>query len=432
VSVDTATSSYVVKVRPWHLASGDHGQFTVHTDKDTSFEIDGVTSMGAEGLSKLAAEAAGTLTVAFGTLDTSTREFTASMVLAGTSVDGEGFDAVQGNVVSRDGDTITIKGAFAVHRDHRCDFPRTVIVTVGMDTKVIEAGSTDVLNEGAISVGQNIVAFGTLTEPTTTPSDSTGTMGTMSSTAWMSPKPSTPSTLDATAGRVRLQPTEVRGTVKTVVPGTLAMPGTLTMQLRSIDRLGVDMFDFTGTGSDPTSYRVGTGSLSLAGLSPGEATKVIGFVTPFGKAPPDFDGRTVIDHRDLPSVLGINWSASSMTPLFLSMNSTGLVIDNKNSSIGDRHYIQSGMNRIDILTLASGPTIAPTTDRGIYGVWEPGHIELFESFADFETKLAARLGAGDALTSMTAVGAYDSGTNTLTANGVSAFFGKIDSSLDEN
>jgi hypothetical protein len=108
------------------------------------------------------------------------------------------------------------------------------------------------------------------------------------------------------------------------------------------------------------------------------------------------------------------------------------VIDNKNASIGDRHFIQSGMNKIDILTLASGPTIAPTMDRGLYGLWEPGHIELFSSFADFETKLATRLGAGDAVTSMTAFGAYDSGTNTLTANGVSVFFGKMDPSQDEN
>ena len=111
---------------------------------------------------------------------------------------------------------------------------------------------------------------------------------------------------------------------------------------------------------------------------------------------------------------------------------TGLVIDNKNSSIGERHFIQSGMNRIDILTLASGPTIAPATGRGMYGLWEPGHIELFESFADFETKLATRLGAGDAVTSMTAIGAYNAGTNTLTANGVSVFFGKFDPSQNDN
>jgi hypothetical protein len=422
VSVDTAGSSYAVNVRPWFLASGNHGQLTVHTSSTTSFEIDGATSTGADGLKALAAETAGTLTLAIGTLDTSTRDFTADTVLAGTSVPGEGLDAVQGNVVSRSGDTLTVKGAFAVHHDHQLDFQRTVIVTIGANTKVTKAGSTAAVDASAISVGQSIVALGTLAEP----ASSGGAMG---------PTPAastTPATLDATAGRVRLQPTELHGAVKSVVAGTL------TLQLRSIDRLGIAMFNFAGTGNatasdaDPNNYEVQTGNLSLANLAAGEAAKVIGFVTPFGSAPPDFVGTTVVDHLDLPSTLGIGWGATGTTAPFVSMSATGLVIDITNNSIGDRHFILEGVQKLDILTLASGPTIAPTTDRGMYGVWEPGHVELFEHFADFETKLAARLGAGDAATSMTAFGAYDAGSNVLTANGVSVFFGKVDATLDDS
>ncbi len=152
-------------MRPWFLASGDHGQLTVHTSSTTSFEIDGTASTGADGLKALAAETTGTLTLAIGTLDTSTRDFTADTVLAGTSVPGEGLDAVQGNVVSRSGDTLTVKGAFAVHHDHQLDFQRTVIVTIGANTKVTKAGSTAAVDASAISVGQSIVALGTLTEP---------------------------------------------------------------------------------------------------------------------------------------------------------------------------------------------------------------------------------------------------------------------------
>ena len=203
------------------------------------------------------------------------------------------------------------------------------------------------------------------------------------------------------------------------------------MQLRGIDRLGIDMFDFAGTGCDPTNYQVSTGTLSLASLTAGDVAQVIGFVTPFGSAPPDFEGQTVIGPRDLPAVLGIGWGLSGTTAPFLSMSSTGLVIDNKNPSIGDRHYILYQMSKIDILTLASGPTIAPTTGRGIYGIWEPGHSEVFENFADFETKLATRLGAGDAVNALAAFGAYDSGANTLTANGVFALFGKVDPSQND-
>jgi hypothetical protein len=419
VSVDTTASAYVVDVRPWFLAAGNHGQVTVHTSATTSFEIDGTTSMGLDGLKALSAEAAGTLTVAIGTLDTSTRDFTANAVLAGTSVPGEGLDSVQGNVVSRNGDTLTVKGAFAVHRDHSFDFPRTVLVTVGSGTNVREAGSADKLDASAISVGQNIVALGTLTEPSTSGSTSGGMLV-------------TPATLDATSGRVRLQATELRGAVKSVVAGTL------TLQLRSIDRLGISMFNFAGTGAattsdaDPANYEVQTGALSLTSLSPGEAAKVIGFVTPFGSAPLDFVATTVVDPAAMPTTLGIGWGATGTTAPFGSMSGTGLVIDITNKSIGDRHFILSGMQKLDILTLQSGPTIAPTTGRGMYGLWEPGHIELFELFADFETKLAARLAAGDAVTSMTAIGAYDAGGNVLTANGVSVFFGKIDANMDDS
>ncbi len=166
----------------------------------------------------------------------------------------------------------------------------------------------------------------------------------------MAPGPATPiapSTLDATAGRVRLQPTQLHGAVKTVVPGTL------TLQLRAIDRLGIAMFDFAGTGAattsdaDPNNYEVQTGNLSLANLAAGEAANVIGFVTPFGSAPPDFVGATVVDHRDLPSTLGIGWGAAGTTAPFVSMSATGLVIDITNKGIGDRHFILSGMQKLD-------------------------------------------------------------------------------------
>jgi len=432
VSVDQTASSYVVNVRPWFLASGNHGQLTVHTSSTTSFEIDGAASTGANGLKALAAEAANTVTLAIGTLDTSTRDFTADTVLAGTSVPGEGLDAVQGNVVSRSGDTLTVKGAFAVHHDHQLDFQRTVIITVGANTKVTKAGSTAAVDASAISVGQSIVALGTLTEPAATGGGSNSGSGSMGDGSMGPSVAATPATLDATAGRVRLQPTELHGAVKSVVAGTL------TLQLRSIDRLGIAMFNFAGTGgattsdADPNNYEVQTGNLSLANVSAGEAAKVIGFVSPFGSAPPDFVGATVVDHLDLPSTLGIGWGATGTTAPFVSMSATGLVIDITNASIGDRHFILSGMQKLDILTLGSGPTIAPTADRGMYGVWEPGHVELFEHFADFETKLAARLAAGDAATSMTAFGAYDAGSNTLTANGVSVFFGKVDAMLDDS
>jgi hypothetical protein len=403
VAVNTAASSYTVDVRPWHRGNGNLGRVTVHTTATTSFEVDGVAATGAAGLAALAAKPAGTLAVAFGMLDTTSRDFTAAIVHAGTSVSGEGLDAVQGNVVSRSGNQLTVKGAFTVRRDHRADFRRTVVVQIGSGTKVLKNGGMAALDSDAISVGQSIVAIGTLSEP---------------------PSTATPPTLDATAGRVRMLATELHGSIKSVVAGQL------NLQLRAIDRLGIEMFDFAGTGvtagsdANPNDYEVLTGTLSLAQLAPNEAAKVIGFVTPFGSAPPDFDGRTVVDRRDLPAVLGIGWGSTGTSAPFLSMEPTGLVLDVANTAIGERHFLNVGMRRLDLTVLTSGPTIAPASGRTLFGISEPGHVELFETFSDFVTEISARLGAGDAAIAMTAYGSYDEGSSTLNANRISVHFGE--------
>jgi len=401
VGVDTNASSYTVDVRPWHRGDGNLGRVTVHATAQTSFEIDGIATTGAAGLSALAQKPAGTLTVAFGTLNTQNRDFTAQIVHAGTSVSGEGLDAVHGNVVSRRGDQLTVKGAFAVRRDHRADFRRTVVVQIGPNTKVLKNGSMATLDGGAISVGQSIVAIGTLSESAST---------------------ATPPTLDATTGRVRMLVTELHGGINSVVAGQL------NMQLRAIDRLGIEMFDFAGTGitagsdANPNDYEVLTGTLSLAQLAPNEAAKVLGFVTPFGSAPPDFDGRTVVDRRDLPAVLGIGWGIGGTAAPFLSMEPTGLVLDVDNASIGERHFLNVGMRLIDLTALASGPTIAPASGRTLFGISEPGHVELFDTFSEFVTQLSTRLSAGHAAVAMTAYGSYDEGGNTLNANRISVHF----------
>src|SRR5262249_37450812 len=150
------------------------------------------------------------------------RSFTAEIVHAGDSVSGERVDAVHGNIVARSGNQLTVKGGFAVRSDHATRLHRTVLVDVGVDTKVLKAGAPGMLLEAsALSVGQQIVAFGTLTEPATD---------------------TTPATFDATNGRVRMMPTHLHGAVNGAVPGQL------NLTLRGIDRLGVDLFDFAGTG----------------------------------------------------------------------------------------------------------------------------------------------------------------------------------------
>jgi hypothetical protein len=404
VSTDLAASTYTVDLRPWFHPGGNYGEVTVHTTSSTTFEIDGVPATGADGLAALAQKPAGTMTVAFGSLTLQSRTFTASIVHAGDSVSGEGIDAVHGNVVSRTGDTLTVKGAFAVRRSHDVRVHRTVVVNVGADTKVLKSGApNEVLDAGAISVGQNIVAFGAFTPATST----------------------TDAMLDATAGRVRLLPTSLHGSVVSVVPGQL------DLDLRAIDRLGIELFDFAGTGTagqdaDPTNYEVSTGTLALTDVAAGQPAKVLGFVTPFGMAPPDFEGRTVIDRRDVPALLGIGWTQTGTAAPFLSLEASGLVLDLANPDIGERHALWIGKRLVDLFDLPASPTVQPAAGRAFYGIASPGHIEIFMSFGDFTTAVADRLSGGSKAASLTAMGVYDETANTLTTNRMSIYFAAAD------
>jgi hypothetical protein len=403
VSADVAGSSYTVDVRPWFRPDGAHGRVTVHTTGSTEFEIDGVPATGAAGLTALAAKPAGTMTVAFGTLSAQERRFTAELVHAGDSVSGERLDAVHGNIVARSGDRLTVKGAFAVRSNRTWRLHRTAIVTVGPNTKVLKTGTFgSVLDASALSVGQHIVAFGTLTEPATD---------------------TTPTTFDATNGRVRMLPTHLHGAVNAVVSGQV------NLNLRGIDRLGIELFDFAGTGTtpaqdaNPDDYEVATGTLGLANVAAGEAVKVVGFVRPFGSAPADFEGRTVIDYREPPALLGIGWGSTGTTAPFLSMNATGLVLDIDNPSIGARHALIVGRRHIDLLTLPTPPTLAPpATGRAVYGISVGGDIRLYTSFAEFSTELATTLAGGRAAVALVGSGSYDAASTTLHSTHIAVHF----------
>ncbi|MEQ9563986.1 MAG: DUF4382 domain-containing protein, partial [Woeseiaceae bacterium] len=79
---------YTVAIRPFHDRIGDFGRMQVFIADDTAFEVNGSEFTGIEGLRALNASGLGTLTIAQGTLDVAEREFTAAVVLAGSSVPG--------------------------------------------------------------------------------------------------------------------------------------------------------------------------------------------------------------------------------------------------------------------------------------------------------------------------------------------------------
>ena len=401
IDVDEAASQYTVALRPFHHRNGDFGRMPVQTTDDTEFEINGEAFFGVEGLRALAAAGPGTPTVAGGTLNVADREFTAEIVLAGSSVPGAGRDAVVGNVIARDGDILTVRGATIIPHDRRAHFHDDVLVQVGPETKVFRDGDRlSDLGIGAISIGQRVTIRGSGPDAMPAVTDA------------RSPQ----ILFDATAGAVRMHVTHLSGIVNTVLPGQV------DIALQAIDRRRADIFDFTGTGTspdldaDPANYEVATGNLALADFSTGKPIAVRGFPEAFGMAPPDFTGRTVIDFAAVRSALGVGWGPGGTTAPFLRMGADGLVLDNQNPAIGVRHYIKQGTVLVDLQSLDSDTTIVPPeAGRTLYVIKTADSLRQYSDFAEFVDDLTASLDGATSARSMFARGQYDADSNVFTA-----------------
>ncbi len=340
----------------------------------------------------------GTPTIAFGTLTTADRRFDAEIVHAGSSVPGLSQDVVVGSILSRSGNELIVRGGTLVTPSTSVDgarFVREAIkVRIGANTMIFKDGPrpVELLGSDALSVGQRIQAFGTvITE-------------------------NGQRVLDATQSRVRMHLTHLLGSVGSAVPGQL------TLQLAAIDGREVSAFDFTGTGltpavdADPNAYEVVTGGLNLNALGQGEPVRVFGFVTPFGAAPPDFAGRTVVDHSLVRSLLVIGWGTTGTTAPFLSIGNDGLVLDLANPAIGGRHYLQVGPRTTDLLNLPSSPQVVPATGvRTTFVLVAQNASRTYSDFGEFAAELTLRLNGATRLRGFSATGRYDVGLNQLSA-----------------
>lgn len=396
--VDVDAMTYTIALRPFHDLDGDFGRMRVHVTDETEFEVNEELYVGSDGLRALEAAGQGTPTVAAGTLHVADREFTAHTVLAGSSVPGIERAAVVGNVIKRDGNFLTVRGATIIPVNRRAHFHDDVVVEIGPDTKVFRDGhrARD-LGIETISIGQRVTIRGDAGNAMT--------------------DADTPQILfDATQGAVRMHLTRLTGIVNT------AMPGQTDVTLYGIDRRRVGIFDFTGTGAspdvdaDPDNYEVATGNLTLAAFAAGKPIVAKGFPNAFGMAPPDFIGRTVIDFTDVRSKLGFAWGAEGTAAPFTSIGPDGLVLDNDNEDAGVRHHVKQGPVLIDLTTLDSDTTIVPReSERQAFYIKTADSLRMYSDFADFVEDLTMSLDGATTARSMHAHGEYDVNTNTFTA-----------------
>ena len=405
-SASTTGNDFVLNVQPFNTQSGTTGQVTADVTSTTTYQINGKAYVGMAGLTALAALPADTMAAAFGSLVTGTTPvFTATSVLAGTSLQTPSKDQISGTVIARSADSLTVRGATWTHHDGSFDFEHMdSTVMIGTDTGITEEGQMGTFAIANISVGQHITAFGMASQA------ANGAV-----------------TLDATAGEVQLNMTPLLGTITTLATGSA------TLNLQSLDGLPASDFTLTGTGASTatdavaTAYVVNTGTLSQTGLAANAPVRAFGFVTPFGMAPPDFTAETLENFSAVPSVLVVSWGQGGSATAITGLTATSTSLQLSLTNVGMQHFVTVGPELTDLTKVTPAPSIVPDTadTNAMFTIGHAGKLktENFGTFTAFVTQLSMELAATSTTTMTTATtvdivaaeGTYDATKDVLTA-----------------
>lgn len=401
VSASTSASDYVISVRPFEDSSDTTGQVTVDTTGSTTYLINGQSYTGSAGLTQLATVSAGTLTSAFGTWSGTSGTFTATQVLVGSDVEGASTNAVQGTVLARSGNTLTLGDGLVfrpVSGREAVGFERQVTVTVGSGTAVTEEGQSGSFTATDISVGQKLRVSGTLG------TDSSGN-----------------TTLDATSGMALLLPTSGAGLL------TATASGSATVTLQELGDVEASALNFAGTGpaaqqdANASSYQVSVpSSVTASSLANGAEVGFTGFVTPFGSAPPDFAATTWISYSQSRTVFDAWWVSPGITTAFSTLTGSEMLISQATLQASTQKVIRIGQAVIDPSTLSAGLQLVPdtsATEQSFAIVHAKAQtVDNFSTFNDLVTALTTDLNGTTAVLQVMAQGSY--ATGVLTADHV--------------
>jgi len=386
INSSLGVSTYTVYVRPFYDEVDSLGSLSLFSNANTIYSINGTAYTGTPGLTALSLLSAGiTMTAAYTTLtptattSASAGIFTPIYVVAGSTLEDEYTEGIEGDVIARNGNTLTLRGAtlFENTAEIVTYIPSVsaldAVVLVGPGTIVTRDDSASFagLDYNSISVGQHITARGIYTLPASgvTTLDATGTSST-------------------NTGSVRLQSTEVWG------PLVSSATGSLVMDLQTINDWPVSIFNFAGTGltaaqnATPAAYVVDTGTLAVpTGTVAGDPLWIDGVVSPFGSAPPDFEAASVSNEASVqvlggstaapvvggvpvwcgqgnlycvPASMQVYWAAGTATP-FATLTDASMTINLSNAELTTA-IIRIGPESITLASLPATPTIYPTPE----------------------------------------------------------------------
>jgi sulfur transfer complex TusBCD TusB component (DsrH family) len=418
--------TYSVYVRPFFDEVNVLGTLTLFGDSSTLYQIDGVNYVGVSGLTVLSHLSAGTtITAAYTNFEptptlnpaVTAGKFNATYVIAGSTLEDFYTQGIEGDVIARHGNTLTLRGATLQLNTGQSEYLETPdsVVLIGPGTVVTAEDNATLtgLDYNSVAVGQHIIARGIYSLPA-----------------------SGVATVDATgsstnAGSVRLQSTQLWG------PLVSSASRSAVLDLQSIENWPVSIFDFTGNGAaavTPASYMVDTGSLALpGGTTVGSPLQIAGLVAPFGSAPPDFNATVVHGESSAPAHMHVDWVSAGTTIPFLTLTPTGLKIDLDNAALLIAQ-IHIGSEIIEMRSLAASPEIvpqaAPAPPAGLPATFLPlfaiGNLSApstitvaeFNSFSDFAVQLPKSIVAATPALQFVANGVFNRATNVFTATSI--------------
>jgi hypothetical protein len=333
------------------------------------YTINGTAYPGSSAINVLSETSAGsTMTEAVTTyVPTVTPSATAAIFCVNYMIGGSTLEdfytfGLEGDVIARSGNTLTVRGPilFLTSDEYVTGLTADYQVLLGTGTLVTEDGlpSDAGLNYNSVSVGQHIIARGVCNVTTITNAIGVVVNTCVSQNGY--PTLDSTGTSSTNTGSVRIQSTQIFGSVVTNATGSLGL------NLTGFNQYPASVYNFAGTGSTPavaTDYLVNTGSLALpTDLTVGGPVWVNGAVAPFGSAPPDFNALSVLDEISMPATLVVNYQPSVInTNPFSTLSATDGISVNLADTLIVSAQINIGAESIDMTTLPASPVIVPVT-----------------------------------------------------------------------
>ena len=463
VNVET----YTAFIRPFYDEANNLGQLTLFSQPSTIYTLNGNTYVGNEGLDKLSVLSAGsTMTAGFTTFQPDYNplngafagRFNLQYVVAGSTLEDIYTNGISGDVIGRNGNTLTLRGATIIFTtDDTFGYEVAdcnVILGAGTLVTADDNSLLKNLTPSSIAVGDHITARGNYH-----PASAGQTCGAVLFGEGVY--------LDSTGvsaqntGSVRLQQSEAFGTLVS------SAAGSLVMDLTSIDYWPVAAFNFAGNGATtpvPAAFSVDTEGFALpAGTAPGDPIWLSGYASYFGEAPPDYLSFALNNEMSVqtaggslggavpttpgsggcgvgsqvcdPAVLSVNWPAGTTTP-FSIITGQSFIVDLANTKLTTA-TIQIGSETILMSSLPSSPTVVPTTVATTetfaprYSWGNPvtssatesmptslTNLKISSVFSEFASGALTGVTTTDPALQLVARGIYDRATNTFTATAI--------------